>query len=49
MIFFEIWSENSNDEIFMILSKKIKRMFIFIFIEGFTIKNIIEKELFYNT
>ena len=44
-----MWSENPNDEIFMNLSRKIKKLFIFTFIDGFTIKNIIEKEQFNNT
>ena len=47
--FFEMWSENPNDQIFMNLSRKIKKLFIFIFIDGFTIKSIIEKEQFNNT
>ena len=41
--FFEMWSENPNDQIFMNLSRKIKKLFIFIFIDGFTIKLELKK------
>jgi len=38
MIFFEIWSENSNDEIFMILSKKIKGCLFLFSLKGLLLK-----------